>query len=255
MKRLVFTLLTAISLFGFFTDTTSAEENTEPTNTPPSTTEPSGETPPVSEDMATITFTYIDVDTNEEISSRKPVTDKLGTTILVDVKAISGYQVSDIMLVKEVDILTTDYTFPIRYVKIPSPSSSTSVSKESRITETTPTKATVVSQEPTDTSKQPNAKTAIDGDTEDSMSTQSASSDSGTATNESKATTTLNSSNSTSKVTGSTNLKKKKAITNKQTTGILPKAGSASNYFTSLIGLLTIVTSLVAYWFLKKKLA
>ncbi|WP_314060324.1 MucBP domain-containing protein [uncultured Vagococcus sp.] len=249
MKRLAFALLTSLTLFSLLTSNSAAEENTESTNTTPSTTEPSSETPPTSEEMATITFTYIDVDTNQEIASSKSVTDKLGTTIMVDVKAIPGYQVSDVMLVREVDILSTDYTFPIRYVKDPVASSTTSVSNQGPA-ETTPSSNTVVAEEPTSSSSLPISNTTVEGDVENNTTDLTIRTYSTTNSSSSNV-KTLETSSSSNKTTNLSS-KEKKLTTAKKTSGFLPKAGSKSNSILIVIGLMTMIASISAYSLLKK---
>lgn len=250
MKRLAFALLTSLTLFSLFTSNSAAEENTESTNTTPSTTEPSSETPPTSEEMATITFTYIDVDTNQEIASSKSVTDKFGTTIIVDVKTIPGYQVSDIMLVREVDILSTDYTFPIRYVKDPIASSTTSISNQGPA-ETTPASNTVVAEELTSSSSLPISNTTVEGDVENNTTDLTIATDSTTNSSSSNAIKTLETSSSNNKETNLSSKGKKSAIA-KKTSGFLPKAGSKSNSSLIVIGLITMITSISAYNLLNK---
>lgn len=251
MKRIAVTLFTTLSLFGLFASHSVAEETTESSHTTPSTTEPSSETPP-SEDLATITFIYIDVDTNSEIATSKSVTDKLGTTISVEIKNIPGYQVSDVMLVREVDILSTDYSFPIRYVKDPTTSSTASASNVQGPAETTPSTPIATVEEPTSTSTQPTQHT-VEGDIENNTANVITTSDSTANTSSSNTKKTIGTSNTSSEATSLSSKEKKLAAT-KKTAGFLPKAGTTSNSISITIGLLTIFASLAAYWFLKKKI-
>lgn len=251
MKR-VFTLLTTLSLVSLMIGTSYAEESTEST-TSPSTSDSSGESPSAPDQTATIIFTYIDVDTNQEIAVSKSLTAKVGTTVPLEVKTIPGYSVSDVMLVNEIDVLSTDYTFPIGYVKDQEESETPSSSQP--LVESSPSSSTLVTEKTSPSAPLKSQRSTLEGDVENDTKLPTTTSEELAPSSSSAAKTVLVTSSSSS-TNPLSSQKEKKLVKNQatKTTGFLPKAGNASQNVLILIGLGTILTSLIAYWGLKKKL-
>lgn len=256
MKRnlMMFIILSII----FFVPHTSfaTEQSKEPAL--PETTEPSEELPTEPSNPSeptTITFIYLDVESNEEIASRKTVSGIPETFTRVEIQSIPGYRVSDVMFVEEIDFLTKDYEFPIKYEKVenPYPNSEEEKTEVPTPVETTPSNPKNKNEETKENTNTPEQNTEPKTETEKEELTDNSkpvSEDQPTGSSAENIESVQPTTPTTSSTQPMSSQKEKRVAKKKpatKATGQLPNAGSQSQTALTVIGLGLITVGFLAY--------